>query len=68
MPLNDMMIPSAEMKDLFPGTDDQYWNALRHKGGGPVYTKCGRKVYYLRSDVEAWVESNRYTRTDRPVA
>lgn len=65
--LNEM-IPASGMKDFFPNTDDQYWNAFRHKGGGPPFIKVGRKVYYRRSDVEAWVESNRYTRTDRPVA
>ena len=45
------------------------YEALRHKGGGPEYIKVGpRKVYYRRADVEAWLEGNRYTRTDRPVS
>lgn len=62
------VIPSSKMKSIFPGTSDQYWATLRHKGTGPVYMKVGpRKVYYRRSDVDAWLESSRYTRPDRPV-
>ena len=62
------LIPAAEMKNLIPGTSDQYWATLRHKGGGPQYLKVGpRKVYYRRADIEAWIEENRFTRTDRPV-
>jgi predicted DNA-binding transcriptional regulator AlpA len=64
----DDLIPAPEMKNLIRGTSDQYWATLRHKGTGPTYVKVGpRKVYYRRRDVEAWLESSRYTRTDRPV-
>jgi hypothetical protein len=63
------LIPAAEMKHEIPGTSDQYWATLRHKGGGPEYIKVGpRKVYYRRAAVEAWIEANRFTRTDRPVS
>jgi predicted DNA-binding transcriptional regulator AlpA len=57
------------MKDEYPGigNSDQYWATLRHKGGGPTYIKLGRKVVYRRADVEAWIEANRYARTDRRV-
>ncbi|HZN80481.1 MAG TPA: DNA-binding protein [Mycobacterium sp.] len=61
------LIPASEMKTIFPGTTDQYWAALRHKGTGPNYVKLLRKVYYDRVDIEAWIEGNRFTRTDRPV-
>lgn len=61
------LFPAAEMKNIFPGTSDQYWSALRHKGTGPNYVKLVRKVYYRRADIEAWIEGNRFTRTDRPV-
>lgn len=60
------LVPAAEMKNIFPGTSDQYWATLRHKGTGPAYTKVVRKVYYSRADLQAWIESNRFTRTDRP--
>jgi hypothetical protein len=64
----DDLIPAAKMKDEVPDTTDQYWATQRHRGTGPVYTKVGpRKVYYRRSDVEKWLEDNRYTRPDRPV-
>jgi hypothetical protein len=65
----DDLVPASEMKDLVRGTSDQYWATLRHKGGGPEYVKVGpRRVYYRLAAVEAWLESNRYTRTDRPVS
>jgi hypothetical protein len=63
----DDLIPASEMKTLIPGTSDQYWAQLRHLGGGPTYVKLGRKVFYRRADVEAWIEANLRTRTDRPV-
>jgi hypothetical protein len=63
------IIPASDMKNIIPETSDQYWATLRHKGGGPEYIKVGpRKVYYRLADVEAWLEGNRYTRTDRPVS
>jgi hypothetical protein len=65
--MEDELIPSPEMKNVIPGWTDQYGAALRHKGGGPAYVKLGRKVYYRRADIEAWIEANRFTRTDRPV-
>jgi hypothetical protein len=65
--MENALIPAAEMKHIFPGTTDQYWAALRHKGTGPNYVKVVRKVYYRRADIEAWIEGNRFTRTDRPV-
>jgi hypothetical protein len=62
------LIPASAMKNDFPGTSDQYWATLRHKGGGPEYIKVGpRKVYYRRAAIEKWLEGSRYTRTDRPV-
>lgn len=60
------LIPAADMKNLFPGTDDQYWASLRHRGTGPVFVKVVRKVFYARADVNAWIEANRFTRPDKP--
>jgi hypothetical protein len=65
---NDL-IPASGMKDIVPGTTDQFWATKRHKGGGPEYVKLGpRKIYYRRAAVEAWLAANRYTRTDSPVS
>jgi hypothetical protein len=66
--MDSSLIPARAMKDDFPGTSDQYWATLRHKGTGPVYTKVGpRRVYYRRADIEKWLQDNRFTRPDRPV-
>ena len=32
---------------------------LRLKGGGPVYSKLGRRVVYLVDDLDAWLVANR---------
>ena len=61
------LIPASQMKSVVPGTTDQTWAAMRHKGTGPRYVKLGRKVYYRRADVQAWIEANVFTRPDRPV-
>ena len=63
----DDHIPAADMKQLFPGTTDQYWATLRHRGTGPAYLKVVRKVYYTRADIDQWVAANRYTRPDKRV-
>lgn len=64
----DDLIPAAEMKNLFPGTNDQTWAAKRHRGNGPVFIRLGgRRIYYRLADIEKWIEDSRFTRTDRPV-
>lgn len=68
----DDIIPASEMKNLFPGTTDQTWAAKRHRGNGPVFIRLGgrdgRRIYYRRADIEAWLEESRFTRTDRAAA
>jgi hypothetical protein len=66
------IVPAADMPKLFPGTNDQTWAGRRHRGNGPVYVrvgggKRGGRIYYRVKDIEAWLESNRFTRPDRPV-
>lgn len=40
---------------------------MRYTGTGPVFIKItGRQVRYRRSDVEAWLESKKRTRTGDP--
>lgn len=63
--MNDDLIPAAEVR--IRGMSTQHLAALRHKGGGPVYVKLGRKVYYRQSDIDAWIAANLHTRTDKPV-
>jgi hypothetical protein len=66
--LPDGLIPASVMPSLFQGTTAQTWAALRHKGNGPAFVKVMRRVYYQRRDVEAWLNGNRFSRTDRPVS
>jgi hypothetical protein len=61
------LIPASEMKTIFPGTTDQYWATLRHKGTGPEYVKLIRKIFYGRGQIDAWIDGNRYARTDQPI-
>lgn len=65
--MGDELIPATEMKHVVPGTTCQAWAAMRHKGTGPRYVKVGRKVYYRRTDLDAWLAANMYERTDRKV-
>jgi predicted DNA-binding transcriptional regulator AlpA len=38
---------------------------MRYKGTGPNFVKVGRRVLYRWSDVEKWIASSVYTRTDQ---
>jgi hypothetical protein len=64
----DELIPASAMPGLFPGTTAQTWNSLRFRGNGPAYIKVMRRVYYRRRDVEAWLDGNRWARTDLPAS
>ena len=57
----------SAMKDIFPGTTDQYWAVLRHTGNGPAYVKVVRKIFYRRADIETWLDANTMIRPDQPV-
>ncbi|WP_434617378.1 helix-turn-helix transcriptional regulator [Azospirillum sp. B2RO_4] len=35
----------------------------RHHGGGPAFSKIGRKVLYARASVESWLADHRRTST-----
>jgi hypothetical protein len=62
----DDLIPSIDMPAMFPGTTDQTWNSLRHKGNGPKFVKVARRIYYRRCWIDAWLGANTMTRTDQP--
>jgi predicted DNA-binding transcriptional regulator AlpA len=40
-----------------------YLNALRCRGGGPVFVRMGRAVAYHPDDLEAWLAARRRTST-----
>ena len=39
----------------------------RHRGMGPAFTKIGRQVRYLGSDLNDYLNRNRVTTADQPV-
>lgn len=38
---------------------------MRYRGTGPDFVKVGRRVLYRWSDVEKWIASSVYVRTDQ---
>ena len=61
-------MPSVESKAPVKGTEEaaaycgssaSTFEKLRHKGGGPVYCKIGRRVVYRVEDLDAWLAENR---------
>lgn len=45
-------------------TTPQSLNMMRHRGGGPIFTKIGGAVRYNLADVEAYENAQRFKRTD----
>lgn len=41
------------------GSSASTFEKLRLKGGGPVYSKIGRRVVYRVEDLDAWLAENR---------
>jgi len=46
---------AEEFGDFFSESRLRQW---RWRGGGPAYTKCGRRCLYRRADIVAWLEAN----------
>lgn len=67
MSLEKFLTPAevaAEFGDFFTEPRLRQW---RHRGGGPVYRKLGRRCVYRRSDIEAWLDANlRVSTSDAP--
>jgi hypothetical protein len=51
---------AAEFGDFFTENRLRLW---RWRGGGPRYSKLGRRCVYRRADVSAWIEANSRSRT-----
>ncbi|MEM7473232.1 MAG: MerR family transcriptional regulator [Pseudomonadota bacterium] len=47
----------AEIIEVMGDKDRQA--QLRHHGKAPAYYRVGRKIFYLGTDVNAWIESLR---------
>lgn len=48
------------------GSSASTFEKLRLTGGGPVYTKLGRRVVYRVEDLDAWLAANRRRSTSDP--
>lgn len=61
----DLMTPveAAEFLHLSPITLSHY----RYQGRGPVYRKHGWRVFYLKADLLAWSERQRWASTAEPI-
>ncbi|MCG7583671.1 AlpA family transcriptional regulator [Mycolicibacterium sp. OfavD-34-C] len=55
---------AAEVADYLKTTPAHLAN-LRFLGTGPAFVKLGRSVRYRWSDVDAWVQANRQTKSAR---
>lgn len=55
-----LRVPEAA---TFLGVSVAYLNALRCKGGGPVFVRMGRAVAYHPDDLTAWLADKRRTST-----
>lgn len=52
------MLRTAEAAD-YCGSSSSTFEKLRLHGGGPVYSKLGRRVVYRVEDLDAWLDANR---------
>jgi predicted DNA-binding transcriptional regulator AlpA len=41
------------------GSSASTFEKLRLRGGGPIYSKIGRRVVYRLEDLDAWLAANR---------
>lgn len=41
------------------GSSASTFEKLRLRGGGPIYSKIGRRVVYRVEDLDAWLAANR---------
>lgn len=45
------------------GVSKSFLDKKRVLGGGPVFCKVGRRVFYARSDLEQWIGARRFSST-----
>jgi predicted DNA-binding transcriptional regulator AlpA len=49
----------TEQAAEYCGSSSSTFEKLRLTGGGPVYSKLGRRVVYRVEDLDAWLAANR---------
>ena len=52
------MLRTADAAE-YCGSSGSTFEKLRLTGGGPVYSKIGRRVVYRIDDLDAWLAANR---------
>jgi len=52
-------ILKTEEAAAYCGSSASTFEKLRLTGGGPVYSKIGRRVVYRVEDLDAWLAANR---------
>jgi predicted DNA-binding transcriptional regulator AlpA len=56
--LNPSRALNTEDAAAYCGSSASTFEKLRLTGGGPVYSKLGRRVVYRVTDLDAWLASN----------
>ena len=59
------ILRTADAAD-YCGSSASTFEKLRLTGGGPVYSKIGRRVVYRIHDLDAWLASKRRRSTSDP--
>ena len=55
-----------EAAAAYCGSSASTFEKLRLTGGGPIYSKIGRRVVYRVEDLDAWLSSKRRKSTSDP--
>lgn len=61
----DRMLRTHEAAE-YCGSSASTFEKLRLTGGGPVYSKIGRRVVYRQADLDVWIDARRRTSTSDP--
>ncbi len=61
--LNNCAYWDTKRAALSLGVTPKFLQALRQRGGGPVFAKLGRRVVYAKHELDRWVEANSYSST-----
>ena len=63
-----MTLYSTKSAAEFLGISHRTLEGFRVRGGGPVYTKLGRRVLYFEEDLVEWAtKRRRYSTSDEPM-
>lgn len=57
---------STQQAAVYLGLSRRTLEGFRCRGGGPAFSKAGRRCLYRLQDLDAWAEANRRTSTSDP--